>query len=609
MKEMKKILFTGIIMTFIFMLVGCGTKTYNLNDYVDYEISGYDGYGKISYDFDKDKLWSDIQRDLDLDNGIAQQVRNGISECTKLDVSNRNNLSNGDEVVLTFKQKSVDRFNEITDKISFTYIETVIPVVGLNEIEAFDPFDYISVSFAGAAPNGKVIITIDESRPEMEYVTVSANKTDGLSNGDTIEVTVALSGSIESFVNKFNRIINEAGKIYTVSDLASYASEINDIPDNIYKQMDQQLQDNFMAGASSWKNVKTLSIKGVGNYLLTLKNEAESDTNNYLYFVYKVIFSSDYIDDFTYYWFGYYSDVMVSEDGTCTINLDNYEVSKAKSNIFGNSGDYLPVDSKHFVAGFEDIESLYKKHIEPKTDKFECLDYIDDSFVENDEETLGESASGVAVQDGLKQKLTYAIISEVKGNELYYYPCEFVTVNFDETVVPGDMVELSNGSKFVVKDFSQKLKDNFYIKKDYEDKNISFPQYRLVNKNEGDDVLYYLGERVSGNKYMVIRDDGEDTSHYMFEVGDEMMKAEFANSPKIYLYGIDYEDPDMQWDFIYMETVNKQRTYTVSELADLWNNKLSYLPGYDLVFEYGSRIFIQLENGEITEFYQIYDPA
>ncbi|MBQ7782706.1 MAG: hypothetical protein IJ368_01925 [Oscillospiraceae bacterium] len=64
-----------------------------------------------------------------------------------------------------------------------------------------------------------------------------------------------------------------------------------------------------------------------------------------------------------YYYYTYYTDIMLLEDGTCSFDLGTATVPKG-SVFFGiESGEvYWATDSIYFV-GYGDIDSLFNKHI------------------------------------------------------------------------------------------------------------------------------------------------------------------------------------------------------------------------------------------------------
>ena len=142
--------------------------------------------------------------------------------------------------------------------------------------------------------------------------------------------------------------------------------------------MDKQLNDSFNAyKANNLIPEASASLKLVGNYLCTLKDGMTESPNNFLYYVYQVSYSDSVLSDYTYYWYGYFEDIILLADGTCTVDLSSYTVSESYR-FFGEcSGDYLalytPEDAygELYVAGFADLESLFNQQIVTKIENYE----------------------------------------------------------------------------------------------------------------------------------------------------------------------------------------------------------------------------------------------
>lgn len=262
--------------------------------------------------------------------------------------------------------------------VKLDYSDITYAVNGLEEVDSFNPFDYVEVSFSGISPNGAVTITPNYEQPEIQYVSFSADKNSGLKVGDTITVTASISGTVDSFVEKFGVVLGKTEETYTIDNLACYISDIEDIPEDMYNKMDKQLKDTFNAHvASSWDNKDAVKeFEQIGNYLLTLKDGMSGTPNNYLYFVYRLKITVEDGSDFVYYWYGYYTDIMLLADGTCSVDLSGYIVSESSSSWGYNSGDYLPCDANHYVAGFADLDSFFNQHIVSKIEKYEYTQTI-----------------------------------------------------------------------------------------------------------------------------------------------------------------------------------------------------------------------------------------
>lgn len=379
MKKLKELLLLVIMSVFIFALTGCGKTTVKLNKYVTITADGYDSMGTASYEFDCDAFKKDYSGKIKLSKNNSELSSLGLltgvtteelllDTCVSWKLDKISGLNNGD--IVTFKWNCKDTMAEEYFNVKLDYSDITYTVKELEEVGAFNPFDYVKVSFSGASPNGSVTITPNYDKAEIQYVTFKADKTNGLKAGDTVTVSASISGSVDSFVEKFGAILEKTEETYTVEGLAEYVSDVSDIPGDMYNKMDKQLQDVLTADFASWENETLKGMQLLGNYIITLKDGMSGSPNNYVYFVYKVTAENDQSNgDFNYYWYGYYQDVMILQDGTCTVDLSSYTVPK--SGLFASEIIKFDGQRGYQYYGFKDLDSLFNKHVVSKIEKYE----------------------------------------------------------------------------------------------------------------------------------------------------------------------------------------------------------------------------------------------
>lgn len=352
----------GAALTVGLFLTGCGTTTINANDYLTISTEGFDTKGTASYALDTEKLLNDNLKAFGLEEGDDMEYLEALGRLEfdlngKLDKTD--SLSNGDEVTFTWKVRRLDELEE-KYKVRVEYSDKSVTVEGLDEPEEFDPFDYITVSFSGIAPDGKAVIECDGSIPvKLDF---RAESGDHLSNGDTVKVTAnAYYGNdLISYCFENGYVPSCEEKEYTVDGLAAYIRILDEIPEDAYKKMDYHAQDLLKATTSSWKYPENFSgAELLGNYLLTPKDSFDYVTNkNYLYYVYKV----NCADGFSYYYYTYYTNVMLLEDGSCSFDLSSAQYASG-SVIFGiTSGEIFSHNDLYYV-GYADIDTLFNKHV------------------------------------------------------------------------------------------------------------------------------------------------------------------------------------------------------------------------------------------------------
>ena len=388
LKIIKTILLFIISLFPILSFLDIGKTTINLNDYVVITSSGYDSQGTVSYSFDYDKLADDYRGKIKIkkyykdvwgfnyyegEDGIGLL----ISKCVDMSFDKDDDLSNGETVSLLWKCD--DNFADEYLDVKLKYSDIEYEVNGLQAIEKFNAFDYLDLFFSGTDPYGRLDVIKNNAIEEMEEIDYEIDKVNNLKNGDNVKITVKLKCKEDEFIEKYGKILEKKEEIFTVSDLPKYVTDISEIPTELYEKMNNQLKDAFESHKASYWNPNTQIIEftNIGNYMLTCKEGMEEYPYNYLYYVYKVTINTG-ANDFSYYWYGFYTEIMILGDGNCTVDISNYAVSEASSSIFGHQGDYLSVDDNYYVAGFSDIESLFNKHIVSKIENYDYTKIIDE---------------------------------------------------------------------------------------------------------------------------------------------------------------------------------------------------------------------------------------
>lgn len=378
----KKLITAAILLGVPFAMAGCGRETINLNDYITIEVDGYDTIGTAYFSFDSEKLIEDNKEafGLDEESGFALlDVIDKIESNIDGELDKTNNLSNGDKVTFKWDESGKETLEE-KYKIRLKYSDKTMDVSGLEEAKEFNPFDYISVSFSGIAPNGEANITVEDSMP-VSNLDVKADKKNGLCVGDKIKITIgdnAEDAKDYCFARGYIPTVTEME--FTVEGLSSYVQKIDEIPTDAFDKMNQHAIDNFNATvAENGNNPEDYKVELLGNYLLTPKDASiYTETNNTLYYVYKVtakdLRKEDKNAKFDYYRYASYTNIVTLEDGTCSFDLGSITVPDGSA-FFGTvSGEAFLVkahDGKsYYYLGYEDLDSLFNKHVTAKIDRY-----------------------------------------------------------------------------------------------------------------------------------------------------------------------------------------------------------------------------------------------
>ena len=221
---MKKILVGVTVATMMLAMAGCSESItenekseINLNDYVVYEFSGYDGDGVISYSIDYEAIID--QNEALADCRVSKLERNIQGSWNQTD-----SLSNGDTVVFEWSNSLRDLENDY--EVSFSDEDLEITVDGLEIKPDFDPFEYFEIEYTGISPEGQAVAYTASTPVGDVYYTLSADY--GLSNGDTITVTaMSYDGELAAVADEENYTLTRDTMDVTVEGLAEYVSALS----------------------------------------------------------------------------------------------------------------------------------------------------------------------------------------------------------------------------------------------------------------------------------------------------------------------------------------------------------------------------------------------
>ena len=258
-----------VALVLLFTIVISTTSKVDPFDYTTVSFEGYDSIGKININFSKVKLIEDIigpepQSFEELAKWMEKY--DALSSNIDYTVTPNKNLSNGDIVEVRFTVES-DSKNKISTKSKkFT-------VSGLKEVETFDVFANIDVSFEGVS--GEAEVNIKKTRSDiMDCCQLDIEPYNELKNGNKVVITVH---NIDAMADQFGVVPKETTKDYIVSNLALYVAKksqldqkiIKDFETKFLKEQKEKRTDNFIF---SYKNFK--------NYAVYFISKKETDTSN-----------------------------------------------------------------------------------------------------------------------------------------------------------------------------------------------------------------------------------------------------------------------------------------------------------------------------------------
>ena len=242
---------------------------------------------------------------------------------------------------------------------------------GFKQANLFDPFEFITISYSGIAPNGYVNIEKDFSNEMVDYITYSVSRYDQLNNGDKITITANI-GNEDNFADRFGALPNQDEKEYVVEGLASYLQSASEVGDENFQKITAQANDTIRAkykreGSRYSVGYEVESVQYVGNYFL--KPKAGSGYNgNQLYCVFKVNYNVNYREESgqvaTYVVFLYRDIKNLPEEGVYLSVMDY--------NMYADSYYCEGVLSDDFyVYGFASTDQIFDKYVLSNMEHYE----------------------------------------------------------------------------------------------------------------------------------------------------------------------------------------------------------------------------------------------
>ena len=335
------------------LLIGCGEQEINLEDYLTVTYSGANGYATAEVEFDYTAFGDAIvENGNDKEMSLMEVL--AAADNVKISSAVKDNLSNDDTFGVKFEWDS-----DAAKELGLKYIgkEQTFTVEGLKDPEEIDPFSDLEVIFTGVSPNGKAEILDARTDYFIDYRYDIEPKA-GLKNGDTVIMSIVDANPDETAIQE-GYVLSQTEKQFVVEGLSYYVSSIQEIPDDMMEKMKKQTEDVIDSSATAWADGnEILNKEFVGNYLLVKKEGIRYGDENYCYCVYKVDATIDGEENFTFYYYVRFRNVMILEDGLCSVDLTNYDKPSGQG-FFGSVSGEAFIVGKYWFVGYEELDSMF----------------------------------------------------------------------------------------------------------------------------------------------------------------------------------------------------------------------------------------------------------
>ena len=357
----------------LLIVIALHKPTVNLNDYLKVTYGGYDGGGVAYTAIDWNSMKEDFENKISYKRGMAQTGGmtpiDIIMEYTNANIEGKNEkLSNGDKVSYTWKVDK-DAIAKLI-KCKIKYSDGSKKVSGLKEMELFDPFKNLKVTFSGVEPNGEA--DIEYNGDMLSEYDFTCDKTSGLKNGDKIKIS--LTEDAGYYVDQYNKAPSVLEKEYKVKNLGKYLSKIKEVDTDGMNSARAKAQKSISDMVDYWSEDVTLDkVSYAGDYLQVAK-DSDDYTKNYYGVIYQI---NAHIQpdggqrkDVVSYYSMKFENVIVGGDGKCEIDLDEYDVPYDDFSVEVTSGDLS--SGSYSFDGYQTLEELKKNYVDEVADEFDC---------------------------------------------------------------------------------------------------------------------------------------------------------------------------------------------------------------------------------------------
>ena len=309
-----------------------GTVSLDLADYLETEISGFEGYGKAACTFASEAFLTDLtdllgrrSREIEKEDLAEEEAEAYASQILQdLDISPEkgDHLHNGDRVKLLVSLG--DAAKEILDRyrirLDLSKVSKDIPVKDLQEISAYDPFSDLTYSFEGAEPLGEAYISYHGDYSGA--LTAGADPSQGLSNGDQVTISFMTDYDPEELKEQFGIELTRTRETVEVSGLLSYPSAMEELPDQAISQAMEEAREIAVSciKAEYLDDEELAGIKSLGQ-CLAVSNADDAPFRNRLFCLFQADYTSSWGGSRSYIYFVEFTDVM-TDPAAGTVLLD-----------------------------------------------------------------------------------------------------------------------------------------------------------------------------------------------------------------------------------------------------------------------------------------------
>ena len=384
------------------------TPTIDISKYMTLSADGYNTVGKLNISFDTEKLEKDYGKQIA--TRFKKQMKNlkddtyGLSSltaslydgyetdlfaetCATGSADKTKNLSNGDVVTYTWDDNSDEAEEAFGVKVKYTDI--TYTVSGLASVNTFDAFDGVDVEFSGISPDGRATVNSLPTAAEAQGLYYTLDENSGLSNGDTVTLTVHSNrDDFSDCIDKYGAMPQATEKTFTVEGLNEYVTSADTLSDSVLVSLQNQAEDVFKSyAAQRFSNGQTFKgMTYLGNYILTPKNKDSWGDKDRIVLAYQVTVHHDYTSelnttydaDDSFFWYITFNNVSKDANGNIASGLNDYDTPTTFVKIDSGVQKYSFSSSTKTweYYGYASLDSLYNAAVNQYVENYNHQDNV-----------------------------------------------------------------------------------------------------------------------------------------------------------------------------------------------------------------------------------------
>jgi len=325
------VLIVAIALILIKSFAPKSNRTVNISDYIKVTYSGLQSRGKVLYEVDTAKLYVQLAGE-EKNTEVLAQIKSVIDSITV--ETNGSNLSNGESVGITV---SYDKVLAKKVECDINKLKYSVKVSGLGDGKVIDVFENIDVTVAGISPEAYANVTNKWTEDDLKNLSFTIQNPSNISKGDVVIVTCNAS---EDEMTQRGYIVSSYTKEYKVDKVNSYLADAVQIDMQLLNAIKTEAVDTIKTETESLKFRMFYKATNDSSYLFQYNNEwvnnttlvkavylkkkenAEVNTNNYIYILFKANISNGSTTSDIYFAFEY-PDSIITNDEKCVIAHDN----------------------------------------------------------------------------------------------------------------------------------------------------------------------------------------------------------------------------------------------------------------------------------------------